>query len=177
MSRLIFFVLLLFSCTLYADKFEQTSTYQVCFTPGQDCTNLIVASINQAKVQVLVQAYSFTSVPIVRALVAALKRGVDVRVILDRSQNRPRGFSSAKMFMDYHIPIYIDYQPNIAHNKVMIIDSKTVVTGSFNFTRAAQQDNTENVIIISDSILAKRYLANWQSRSSQSQLLKAPTDQ
>lgn len=172
MVRIVFLILILFSATLYAEPFELHASYQVCFTPEQNCTDMIVSAIDQAKSQILVQAYSFTSNPIAKALSEALKRGVDVRVIFDRSQFRSKGFSAARMILDYKIPTYIDYQPEIAHNKVMIIDGKTVITGSFNFTRAAQARNTENVIIINDTALAKKYIANWKSRERQSELLQ-----
>lgn len=157
-------LLLFYSTLLLADKFEADASYNVCFTPAQSCTPLIVANLNNAKNQILVEAYSFTSVPIAKALLQASKRGVDVKVILDKSQYRAHGFSAAKLLTDYHIPVWIDYQPSIAHNKVMIIDNKIVITGSFNFTRAAEEKNAENVIVIKDALLAKRYAANWNQR-------------
>jgi phosphatidylserine/phosphatidylglycerophosphate/cardiolipin synthase-like enzyme len=149
----------------FADKFSVDSSYKICFTPEQNCTDLIVSIINLAQKNILVQAYSFTSVPIAKALVQAKRRGIDVKIILDRSQNRKHGFSSAKYFSDYQIPVLIDYQPNIAHNKVMVVDSKIVITGSFNFTRAAQERNAENVIVISDREFAKKYVQNWEQRA------------
>lgn len=165
---LIISLFLLLSSLAYADKFEGTATYTVCFTPAQSCTPEIVSAINGAQKQILVQAYSFTSTPIARALIKAYKRGVDVKVILDRSQFRPNGFSSAKFLTDYRIPVWIDYKPNIAHNKVMVIDNKIVITGSFNFTKAAEERNAENVIIINDSNLAKKYASNWLERQGES---------
>ena len=66
-----------------------------CFTPGEDCTGVIVSEIGTAKREVLVQAYSFTSPPIVKALADAKRRGVDVRVILDRSQTGQKKESAA----------------------------------------------------------------------------------
>jgi phosphatidylserine/phosphatidylglycerophosphate/cardiolipin synthase-like enzyme len=173
MIKIISFVLLLISTALFADTFEQTASYKVCFTPKQPCTDLIVDTINQAQKEILVQAYSFTSRPIAQALTRANKRGVQVKIILDKSQYRSHGFSPARLFQNYQIPVFIDYQRGIAHNKVMVIDDKTVITGSFNFTRAAQEKNVENVIIISDSILAKKYKNNWQGRADQSQQLGA----
>ncbi len=164
MAKIILLILLCYPAFSWADKFEQNATYQLCFTPQENCTGLIVSTINAAKKEIYVQAYSFTSTGIAKALINAQKRGVKVNVLLDKSQYRPKGFSAAKLLSDYHIPAFIDYQPNIAHNKVIIIDSKTVITGSFNFTRAAQERNTENVIIIEDSQIAKKYLSNWQSR-------------
>ncbi len=157
-------ILIFFSPLVLANKFEADASYQVCFTPTQRCTDSIVAAIGQAKKQVLVQAYSFTSVPIAKALIKAHRQGVEVKVILDKSQYRQRGFSSAKLLTDYHLPVWLDVEPAIAHSKVMIIDSKVVITGSFNFTKAAEERNAENVILITDTHLAQQYKANWNNR-------------
>jgi phosphatidylserine/phosphatidylglycerophosphate/cardiolipin synthase-like enzyme len=142
--------------------------YQVCFTPGQDCTALIVSEIDNAKQTVFVQAYSFTSAPIAKALVDANKRGIKVYVLLDKSQSKSNRYTSSTFLKHNSIPVWIDYKPAIAHNKVMVIDRKTVITGSFNFTKAAQQKNAENVLIINDESLAKQYLENWDRRKTES---------
>ncbi|MBA2654126.1 MAG: phospholipase D family protein [Gammaproteobacteria bacterium] len=160
--------LFFFPTLSFADKFSSDASYKICFTPAQHCTDLIISTIANAQNQVLVQAYSFTSAPIAKALIQAHKRGVEVKVILDKSQFKTRGFSSAKFFTDYHLPLLVDYKPSIAHNKVMIIDKKTVITGSFNFTRAAEERNAENLIIITDAELAKRYAHNWELRAIES---------
>lgn len=78
-----------------------------------------------------------TSAPIAKALLNAHKRGVKMEVILDKSQ-RTQKYSSATFLLNVGIPVKIDAQHAIAHNKVMIIDGETVITGSFNFTRAAE---------------------------------------
>ena len=57
----------------------------VCFTPGGNCTEQIVKALGEAKGSILVQAYSFTSAPIVKALLDAHKRGLQVGAILDKS--------------------------------------------------------------------------------------------
>lgn len=142
--------------------------YQVCFTPGQDCTALIVDAITQAQQSIYVQAYSFTSAPIARSLVDAKKRGIDVEVILDKSQSKANKYTSATYLINNNIATWIDYKPAIAHNKVMIIDKSKVITGSFNFTKAAQYKNAENVLIIKNTDLAKSYLDNWNRRRAQS---------
>ena len=165
--------LLLALCTpaAYADTFfSKNTSYNVCFTPGQDCTSLIIKSIVQAKQSIYVQAYSFTSAVIAQALVEAKRRGVDVEVILDKSQSKTNKYTSATFFINNSIPTWIDYRPAIAHNKVMIIDNKTVITGSFNFTKAAQFKNAENLIIINDTELAHTYLRNWNARQAMSKL-------
>lgn len=151
-----------------AERFNPDTIYQACFTPGQACTNMITEAIESAKSSVYVQAYSFTSVPIAKAILEAKRRGLDVIVILDKSQIKNNRYSSSKFLMNNNVPVYIDYKPAIAHNKVIIIDNKILVTGSFNFTQAAQYKNAENVLIISDKNLAKKYLIYWRERFTQS---------
>jgi len=162
-NRLIILVFsLLNSSSLYADNFKN-STYEICFTPGQNCTNIIVKNIDKAKKSLLVQAYSFTSAPIAKAIIDAKKRGVDVKVILDKSQFSQK-YSSAKFLMNQEIQTWRDNKVAIAHNKVMVIDDMITITGSFNFTKAAQERNAENVLVIEDSVLAKKYTDNWFNR-------------
>lgn len=146
-------------------------TYQVCFTPGDNCTGLIVKTVNQAKKSIYVQAYSFTSAPIAEALTTAKRRGVDVNVVLDKSQVKDNKYSSARYLINQHIPVWVDYKPAIAHNKVMIIDHEIVITGSFNFTKAAQFKNAENVLIINNENLAEKYYANWLKRQQVSSIV------
>lgn len=147
---------------------------QVCFTPGQNCTAEITDEIDAAKQSIFVQAYSFTSSPIAAHLVAAKKRGVKVNVILDKSQKTQR-YSAFHFLVNQHIPCWIDYKPAIAHNKIMIIDEKEVITGSFNFTQAAQNRNAENLLIINDRTLATIYLKNWNRRRAFSMYLNPQT--
>lgn len=106
------------------------------------------------------QAYSFTNQPIVKALVEANKRGVDVFVILDKS-NKTDKYSVADLLDHYGIDTYIDSKEAIAHNKVMILDKEVVITGSYNFTNAAENRNAENVLVIRSQHLADAYFENW----------------
>jgi len=115
-----------------------------------------------------VQAYSFTSAPLAEALLAAKRRGVSVQVILDRSQ-RTEKYSEADFLIHNEIPTLIDAKHAIAHNKIMIIDGFVVLTGSFNFTRAAEEKNAENLLIINDPMLAKAYLENWHLHEQHSE--------
>ena len=146
--------------------------WSVCFTPGADCTGIIVRELTSAKRTVLVQAYTFTSAPIAKAIVDAKKRGVDVRVILDKSQRSER-YSAADFLVNAGVPTWIDTCCAIAHNKVMVIDGGTVITGSFNFTKAAQQKNAENVLVLRDAELARRYAENWRQHLATSERYKS----
>jgi phosphatidylserine/phosphatidylglycerophosphate/cardiolipin synthase-like enzyme len=125
--------------------------------------------LGQATNSVLVQAYSFTSAPIAKALVDAHRRGVKVQVILDRSQ-RTEKYSEADFLKNNGIPTLIDDQHAIAHNKIMIVDGYIIITGSFNFTKAAEEHNAENLLVINDPELAKKYTANWQAHEQHSEL-------
>lgn len=136
---------------------------QVYFSPQGGCTEAVVSALAHATNSVLVQAYSFTSAPIAKALVDAHRRGVQVQVILDKSQRTER-YSSATFLVNAGIPTLIDDKHAIAHNKIMVIDSRRVITGSFNFTKAAEQNNAENLLVIDgDTELAAKYTANWQN--------------
>jgi PLD-like domain len=108
-ARLVVYLILglLVFCPPYALAAEIT----VCFTPEYgmtpSCTQEVVDALTGAKKNVLVQAYSFTSAPIAKALVDAHRRGVDVKVILDRS-NRTAHYSAATFLAHAGIPVWID---------------------------------------------------------------------
>jgi len=132
----IVFVIILSFILPTAYPVHSATTWEVCFTPGGNCTESVVKALSEAKTSVYVQAYSFTSAPIAKAPLEAHKRGVHVEIILDKS-NLSAKYSSADFVAHTDIPTYIDSAHAIAHNKIMIIDSETVITGSFNFTTAA----------------------------------------
>jgi len=144
------------------------TSIQVYFSPDGGCTDAINKVLGQARQEILVQAYSFTSAPIAKALLEAHKRGVKVQVILDKSQ-RSQKYSSATFLTNSGIPTYIDAKHAIANNKIMVIDRENVITGSFNFTKAAEEKNAENVLIIKDKALAKVYIENWEKHKGHSE--------
>ena len=74
-------------------------------------------------------------------------------------------------------PVYYDFMHAIAHNKIIIIDGATVLTGSFNFTDAAEKNNAENLLILHSKKLASRYLENWELHLKHSQDSKTATGQ
>ncbi len=143
-------------------------TWHVYFSPGGEATFAIRHALDNAKSTILVQAYSFTSAPIAEALVKAHKRGVKVQVILDRSQKTYK-YSSADFLANSGIPTRVDAAHAIAHNKIIIIDNEVVITGSFNFTKAAEQKNAENLLVIHSRELAARYTDNWQRHEGHSE--------
>lgn len=161
-----FLVILAFASSVPA---QEKLTWSVYFSPKGGCTDAIIKELDNAKISILVQAYSFTSAPIAKALLIALKRGVKVEVILDKSQ-RTEKYSSADFLVNSGIPTKIDGAHAIAHNKVMIIDGENVITGSFNFTRAAEEKNAENLLVIRDKALAQKYTKNWEDHAGHSEI-------
>ncbi len=142
---------------------ENTSKQpKVCFSPEGHCSAYILDEIAGAQRSIRVQAYSFTSHDIADALIAASKRGVDVAVIVDKSQTSER-YSVLADLNDARLPVFIDYCCAIAHNKVIIIDEHRLLTGSYNFTKAAESKNAENLLILDDASLAKAYIENWNT--------------
>jgi phosphatidylserine/phosphatidylglycerophosphate/cardiolipin synthase-like enzyme len=145
--------------------FAPRASYALCFVPdGASCEALLVDTINATRRSLRVQAYYFTSTPIAQAVKQAKERGVDVQVIVDQSQAGEK-YTSATYLKNAGIPVVVDTKPAIAHNKVMIFDDRAVFTGSFNFTKSAQERNAENGVLIQDDPgLVKAYSDNWATR-------------
>lgn len=148
---------------------------QACFSPplpgGCDPLATVVETIDGAQKTVLVQMYALTSRQIVTALVNAKHRGVDVRAIVDRSQldeDRSDTYAVGRLASG-GVPVLVDTVPGLMHNKVMIVDDQTVVTGSFNYTWSAEHRNAENLLVIHDRALAAEYTQNWNIRAARSQ--------
>lgn len=144
----------------------------VDFSPRGGGTALILEAIAAARKSILVQAYSFSDRRILNALGTARTRGVDVRVILDKTdvESYEHHKPVAAVIAAKDIPVWIDASVRIAHNKVMIIDDRDLITGSYNFTYAAAYDNAENLLYIRNAPgLIQAYITNFNWRQSCSQ--------
>ena len=126
---------------------QASAEVSACFTPGENCAQFIVRQIDAAKSELLVQTYGFTNVAILNAIARAKERGVFVWAILDKSNKQAR---YAHRIESSCIEVQIDSRSGIAHNKVLVIDGRHVITGSFNFTKNAQKRNAENVLLIAN---------------------------
>lgn len=147
-------------------------TVQFAFTPQDDAEGMIIAAIRAAKQQILVQAFNFTSRRLANALIAAKRRGVDVRITADREQTFSGESSRIPDLAAAGIPVSLEVRYQNAHNKVMVIDAglpePAVVTGSYNWTYAAQKLNAENVLILrGDPEVARAYAANWHRHAAE----------
>ena len=148
-------------------SFPATGNVEIAFTPGDAVDNLIIAAIDRAQSEVLVHAYTFTHRRIAQALVSAKRRGVAVSVLADREQARAVPQNVLPQLIAGSVEVWLDGNFQAAHNKVIVIDAElphaTTITGSYNFTIAAQRSNAENVVVLRDHpAVARAYRENWQ---------------
>ena len=151
-----------------------TGRVELAFTPGDAIDARIVAAIDAAEREVLVLAFSFTQQRIAQALIAARGRGVDVEVVADRGQTREMPHSAVAALAQAGVPVWLDGNFSAAHNKVVIVDAglarATTITGSYNFTVAAQKRNAENVAIFRDNTeVATTYRAYFKRLQARAQ--------
>ena len=155
------FYLLLLAFILSACTATQNT--QVYFSePGADVEDIIVNYIRTAHHQVLIQAYGFTSDAIFEVLDSLHQNGVEVSIILDRS-NESSAHSKLKSLKKEKIFTMIDDKAAIAHSKIIIIDESLVITGSYNWTEHSKK-NVENIVVISDPEIAGQYIDEWNGR-------------
>jgi phosphatidylserine/phosphatidylglycerophosphate/cardiolipin synthase-like enzyme len=125
LAIIVVILLMVLSTPIHVYSQEKPPSIEAYFSPHGGCTEAVIRELDKAKTTILVQAYSFTSAPIAKALLNAHKRGVKIEVILDKSQ-RTQNYSSATFLYNQGIPVKIDAQHAIAHNKVMIIDGESL---------------------------------------------------
>lgn len=138
------------------------------FLPGDDAAARIVSALRAARDSIRVQAFLFTSRRIADALLRAHRAGRSVEVIVDAEQLEKGGTPVVADLLRAGVPVYVDAEHSAAHNKVMVIDAAgarpVIVTGSYNFTVAAQERNAENLLVIRDDRrLAAMFQANWEN--------------
>jgi phosphatidylserine/phosphatidylglycerophosphate/cardiolipin synthase-like enzyme len=120
---------------------------QAYYSPRGGCQDAVVRELNRARREILVMAYSFTNDAITAALIEAKKRGLTVDILLDHSNEKER-YTELHAFLQHGLDPRIDADHPIAHNKIIIVDKRIVITGSFNFTNQAEHENAENLLII-----------------------------
>jgi phosphatidylserine/phosphatidylglycerophosphate/cardiolipin synthase-like enzyme len=152
---------------------EQRADVEVAFTPADDVAGMIVGRIGQARQSVRMQAYLFTDRRIANALLAARKRGVEVELIGDAAQRESGGLPHLEALARAGVRVYLNAAHAAAHDKIVIVDGDSpaaaVITGSYNFTRAAQARNAENVVVISGNrAVTDRFVENFARQRSRS---------
>lgn len=130
------------------------------FSPedGNIIEQRLVDLVNSAKTSVRVMAFSFTIDELANAMISRRNAGVDVMALFEQRgslQGAMRPLACAG------VPVKQDGNPQTLHHKVIIIDNQIVVTGSFNFSKNAIEQNSENMLIIYDAQLAQQYTAQF----------------
>jgi phosphatidylserine/phosphatidylglycerophosphate/cardiolipin synthase-like enzyme len=129
---------------------------EYCFSPGADCASVVTKWIDRAKVSVHVLIYDFTLDRIGDAVVRAKNRGVDVRIVLEADNAKGSGSEYAYL-KSSGVQIRLDTNPALMHDKIAIIDGLYVITGSFNWTNAANSNHNDNLVVLRDQTWAQAF--------------------
>ena len=133
---------------------------QTCFSPLGKCSNHIVRELAQARSEILVAVYAFTSDDLAWALSKARQRGVKVQVVLDQEFDAGNGSSKGTFLKQQGISVRRasglntgnrERGPGLMHQKFAVIDRRVVLTGSYNWTASADNINDENLLIFRDA--------------------------
>lgn len=160
-----FLIMTLSSCATTEPKID------TCFSPGGGCLDAIVTEIANAKADLRIQTSSLNAKTVMDAVGKAKNSGVNVRIILDGG-SRTAQSSAQYIFALYGIRTWLDSKHALADANVIIIDKAVVITGSFNFTKEAEDQNAENLMIIRSERVAGTYLENWNLHRSHSEEFK-----
>ena len=162
-------ILLLAPTTSYASKI------QYGFSPEGSAESLVIKVIDSSQQDIRMMCYSFTSPQIVTALINAKRRGVNVAIVADQNGNRGKSSRAAmNLVVNAGIALRVDNAYKIQHDKVIVVDGKTIETGSFNYTASAAHANSENVIVDwEDPEIAGGYLDHWLSRWNQAKAYRS----
>jgi phospholipase D len=142
-----------------------SAAIDICFAPEDDCAAFAVRAIDRAEHEILVGAYGLTTGSgIVEALLRARQRGVEVKLIADKTTPCGRN-SGIDPLANAGVPVWIDYSARIAHAKTMVIDGSLTLSGSYNWTRGAAA-NSENLNLVASRAVAEAYAAHWWGRQA-----------
>ena len=132
------------------------------FSPDDGTAAMIIAALQNAEERVVFMAFSFTSDPIANALIERAAAGVDVIGVFEESQYHANTGTEYESLLAAGLDVRLDGNPDSMHHKVFIIDGETVITGSYNFSRSAEERNDENTLIIHNPELAVQYLSEFE---------------
>lgn len=130
---------------------------EVFFSPGESCRATIIEQISSAVRQLKICVFTISDDRITNAIVTAHKKGVDVKILTDNDKSLDLG-SDINLLATEGIPIKMDNTSNHMHHKFMVIDERTVLTGSYNWTQSAARFNHENLILTNDGGVVKSFL-------------------
>ncbi len=144
---------------------------EVYFAPEDGVATYVLPRLAAAKRSIHFMTFSYTANSIADAMVAKVKAGLLVRGVFE-SQNAGGTGSAFGRLRQGGVDVLEDGNCYILHHKVIVIDERTVITGSYNFTNSAEKDNDENLVIVDDAALARAYLDEFERVYAQ---VQAPT--
>ena len=160
------FLIIVLSIAISISTLAKTEVY---FSLSDNPQKEIIKNINQAEIYINIAMYTFTDQEIALSLTNAQKRGVKVRVYLDRSQIEST-YSISRLLVQKGIKVRISTNNYIMHNKFAIIDNRLLLTGSYNWTAAANNKNDENLLVIDDpeiiEIFQHQFVNLWTNKYS-----------
>lgn len=136
------------------------ATIETLFAPQDKVAERIVARVREARSSIIFMAFQFTSDPIGDAMIERARSGVKVAGVVERTGSETQ-FAEFRKLQAAGIEVYQDGNPYIMHHKVIVIDGRIVLLGSYNFSENADRNNDENLLIIEDTGLAQRFLEEF----------------
>ena len=130
---------------------------EIYFSPEDDFEQRLLSLIESADESIDFLAYAFTDKKIEKSLKDMYNKGVKIRGVYDEKWNKSSKYSTYPALLSFGLNVKLDGNKQTQHNKVFIIDNKTVVTGSYNFTNKANNANNENAIVVHNKEFASRY--------------------
>ena len=118
---------------------------RIFFSPEGGIAEEIIRQIDNAQEYIDIAIYSFTYEPIAGAIIRAKSRGVRIRILMDKGQSKGK-YSKYKYLLDSGIAVIQDRHTGIMHNKIAIIDGRILFTGSYNWSKSAEERNEENLL-------------------------------
>ncbi|RRR65710.1 MAG: DUF1669 domain-containing protein [Candidatus Viridilinea halotolerans] len=150
---------------LVEGKTWRAETY---FSPHEPVRERIINLLANAQERIDVMAFAFTDDAIGAALLERHAAGVAVRGVFERRNANGIG-SEFPLLSAEGVDILHDGNCYTMHHKVIIIDQRIVITGSYNFTARAETINDENTLIIHDRNLAAAYSTEFARVYAQAQ--------
>ncbi|MBU0470673.1 MAG: DUF1669 domain-containing protein [Nanoarchaeota archaeon] len=132
---------------------------KVYFCPEDHCAYQVKKELKKAEKSIYFLTFSFTNQEIANTILLKNLEGLAVKGVMEARQISK--YSRYQQFLNNGIEVVKDKNKNNMHHKVFIIDNSTVITGSFNPTQGGDENNDENVLIIKDEIIAKKFLEEF----------------
>lgn len=142
---------------------------EVYFSPDDHVAERLVELLRGAQESIYFLAYSFTADDFSQIMLQKARQGLTVAGVMEEEQVNSNKGTEFNTFQQFGLPVYEDGNPGQMHHKVFIIDRKIVITGSYNFSLSAENQNDENVVIFFDPQLAEQYLAEFRRVAAHAQ--------